>query len=101
MSRSGHPKHTGKPRPKPPVMPKGKAPGEPASALELVKDAMAAGDWIAALRIASRMSSLGAEKDAILRAWEAHQRPEFQRSLGKDPDAAIEAGKAALRRRFG
>ena len=101
MNRPGHPKHTGKPRPKPLEMPKGKVPGEPPSSLEVVREAMAAGDWHRALRVASRMSSLGAEKDAIRRAWEALQRPDFQRSIGRDPDVAVEEGKAALRRRFG
>jgi hypothetical protein len=28
-------------------------------------------------------------------------RPVFLREVGKDPDAAIDEGKAALRRRFG
>lgn len=96
--RDRHPIH--KPRPPKPEMPKGKAAGEPDTRLERIRAAMAADDWPRALRIASRMSSLGDEKAAILSAWEAHQRPDFQRSIGKDPEAIIEAGKAALRRRF-
>lgn len=99
--RDRRPHHTGKPLPAKPKLPVGKAPGELPSSLELLKAAMAAEDWPLALRIASRMSSLGSEKEAIVGAWEALKRPEFQRSIGKDPEAAIEAGKAALRRRFG
>jgi hypothetical protein len=39
------------------------------------------------------------ELDAAL--WEACSRPDFQRQLGKDPAVLIEAGVAALLRRYG
>ncbi len=62
---------------------------------------MDAGDWRKALSIASKFGSLGTQKEAIMRAQSARNNPGFYRQLGRDPDIAIEAGKAAMRERFG
>lgn len=86
--------------PKRPVLPEGKAPGEPDTRVERVVEAVAAGDWRAAFRRAVRLS-LGEDKEAIERGWEALTRPAFVRELGRDPKSLIEAGKVALKRRFG
>lgn len=59
-----------------------------------------AGDWQAALRIAAKFPSLGDERDAIKRAHEAHANPAFYQQIGKDPEALIAAGIAALKRRY-
>lgn len=88
------------PLPKRPVLPEGKAQGEPLRPFEKVVAAVAAGDWHQAFRRAVKLS-LGEDKAAIERGWEALTRPAFVRELGRDPEVMIEAGKVALRRRFG
>ena len=87
-------------QPKRPTMPKGKAPGE-WDKLGTLRDHIAAEDWPKALKVAKSYSSLGADKVAIERAWEAYVRPDFCRSLGRDPEALKVAGIEVLRRRFG
>lgn len=67
----------------------------------MLRQAMAAGDWRAAIGIASKFQQLGAEKKAITRAQSAYLRPDFYRQIGLDPAAAIDAAKAALIRRYG
>ena len=63
-----------------------------------VRAAVAAGDWREAIRLASKVSKLGAEKAAITRAWEAYERPDFLRQLRKDPETAKTEGREALLR---
>jgi len=82
-------------------MPKGRAPGEPPQKIEQLRAFMSAGDWRSAIKLAASFPQLGEEKAAISRAWEAIARPEFQRAIGKDPDALISAGVESLRRRYG
>lgn len=71
------------------------------SKIDLLRQAMAAGDWRAAIGIAAKFPRLGAEKEIITRAQSAYLRPDFYRQIGLDPDGAIDAAKAALRRRYG
>lgn len=66
-----------------------------------VQAAWEIGDRDGALRIASRLRGLGEYQDAIRRGWQAANRPDFYRQLGKDPEALVAAGHAALRERFG
>ena len=66
-----------------------------------LRAAMAANDWILAMRIAAKFPRLGAEKAAITRAHDAKLRPDFYRQIGKNPCALFEEGKAALVRRYG
>jgi len=61
---------------------------------------MQAEDWRAALRLAASFPELGAHRAAIVRAHEAGWRPGFSRALGRDPEADIAAGIAALRARY-
>lgn len=82
-------------------MPKGRAPGEPPQKIEQLRAFMVAGDWRAAIKLAASFPQLGEEKAAILRGWESFVRPEFQRAIGKDPDALISEARAALVRRYG
>ena len=65
-----------------------------------LREAAAAGRWIEALRMAARFPRLGDERTAILRAWNAHLRPEFYRQLRQDPEAVVAAGIAALRAKY-
>jgi hypothetical protein len=62
---------------------------------------MAAGDWRAALSLAAKFADLGDHEEAIRAGHEAMQRPDFQRQIGRDPEAAVAAGIAALKARYG
>lgn len=68
--------------------------------LALLKEAAAAGDWRKALAIAAKFPQLGEHKRAITTAHECNVRPGFYRQLGKDPEALVQAGIAALRERY-
>lgn len=98
--RDRRPLHSDKPRLKKPDFVRGKAPGEPDTKIERVRAAVAAEDWREALRLVMKLPSLGLDEEVVSRAWEAMVRPEFLRQVKRDPEAAIEEGKAALRRRF-
>jgi hypothetical protein len=68
--------------------------------LDALKAAANEGRWIEALRIADRFLPLGNEAGAIRQALRAHKNPDEQRRIGIDPDEAMAAGVAAMRRRF-
>jgi len=68
--------------------------------LSKVRDAAQAGDWNRAILLAAKFQDLGTQRDAILSAREAINRPEFQRQLHRDPDALKTAGIAALKDRY-
>lgn len=74
---------------------------EPESKLSKLKTAFASGDMVSALRIASKFQHLGEQRDAITRAWAAHQSPDFYREINQDPEALFAAGVEALRVRYG
>lgn len=69
--------------------------------LSMVQEAMRAGDWSEALRIAARFKDLGSQRGAILDAHMALTNPRFLTQLRKDPEACIEAGRVALVERYG
>lgn len=69
--------------------------------LSLVQEAMRGGDWEGAIRLAARFHDLGPQRGAILDAQMALQNPRFLAQLRRDPQACIEAGKAALIERYG
>ena len=69
--------------------------------LSKVQALMGAGDWREAVLMAAKFGELGAQRGAILSAREAYLRADFQRQIGKDPEALIAAGIAAMRERFG
>ena len=69
--------------------------------LSLLRAAWARGDRRGALRIAVRFPRLDDAKVPIERAWQALQRPDFVREIGRDPDADTAAGYAALAARYG
>lgn len=80
---------------------RGKAENEMTSTkLSQLKAAWAAGDQVAALRMAAAFPRLGAEKRAIGQAWAAMQNPSFYRQLGKDPGELIEEGLAAVASKY-
>ena len=69
--------------------------------LSKLKAAAAIGDWAGALRIAAKFPQLGEHKAEIVRAHECLVNPQFYRQLGRDPEACVAAGIAALRLRYG
>ena len=58
---------------------------------------MQAGDWPRALSLAKTFRMLGAHRDTIRLAHECRVYPNFYRGLGRDPEAAVAAGIAALK----
>lgn len=68
--------------------------------LDRLRGLVAAGDMRAAILLAAKFQSLGAERDAILSAREAYLRPSFQKQIGRDPSKLIAAGIAALRGKY-
>lgn len=66
-----------------------------------VRALVEAGRFRDAIIRASKFADLGDHRDRILSAREAYQRPDFQKQLGKNPDALIADGIAALRERYG
>ena len=74
---------------------------EPPKKIDVLRRAMNAGAWQSAMSIAAKFPRLGDEQTAILRAHEAFVRPDFQRQLGRDPEALKAAGIAALKGKYG
>jgi hypothetical protein len=70
------------------------------SKLQQIQNAIARKDTRAALKIAASFPSLGEHRAAITRGWEACARPEMYRQMGRDPEALIAAGIAALKQRY-
>jgi hypothetical protein len=73
---------------------------EPPKKIEILRGLMARGDWQGALRLAAKFPRLGEHKARIERGWEAIQRPDFYRQIGRNPDALIADGIAALKERY-
>lgn len=86
------------PVPKRPKLPAGKAEGEREHKGERIRRLVAAESWHGAFKLAASFDRVAEPyKTAIQRAWQAIDKPEFTRALGRDPEALIAAGKAALR----
>ena len=100
--RDRRPLHADKHLPPKPVMPIGKAVGEPLTPIEKVMAAVAKKDWHTALRLAKDLRSPLEEKDreTISRAWEALVRPDFFRQMNKDPKGLYGAGIVTLTKHF-
>ena len=76
----------------------GNVAGAPSS--QEVRNLIDQGKFREAIRRAAKFQDLGEHRDRILSAREAYERPEFQRQIGKDPDALILDGIEALRERY-
>jgi hypothetical protein len=68
---------------------------------EKIRAAWAAGDYIAALRIASRFFDRSDATKAYKRGLDAHNNPQFYRQIGKDPDLLLAMALKLLAKRFG
>ncbi len=69
--------------------------------LSKVKAAADAGDWHRAILLAAKFGDLGDQRNEILSAREAINRPHFMRQIKKEPETLILAGIAALKARYG
>ena len=58
---------------------------------------MRAGEWPRALSLAATFRMLGPYRATIVRGHEANVWPTFYRGIGRDPEAAVAAGIAALK----
>lgn len=68
--------------------------------IDQLREFVAVGDWISALRLAARFPRLGSEKVVITRAWDAVQNPEFYRQIGKCPQELFAAGCSAIKSKY-
>lgn len=75
--------------------------GTPIKKIDQLRGLMAAGEWQKAILLAAKWHDLGQEKGRILGAREGLLREDFQRQLGKDPQALISDGVAGLKARYG
>lgn len=71
-----------------------------ATKLSFIRQAAAKEDWEKAILLASKFGDLGQDRNAILSAREAINRPAFQVEMKRDPQALIAAGIAALKSRY-
>ena len=61
---------------------------------------MRSGDWNAAIKFAAKFPRLDKHREPILSASSALLSPDFYRSMGRDVDAIVAAGVAALKDRY-
>jgi hypothetical protein len=70
------------------------------SKTDLIKTTLARGDWVSALRVASRFHDRSDDTMAFKRGFDAFQHGDFYRQLGKDPDELIHSAVERLQARF-
>jgi len=66
-----------------------------------IRAAWAAGNRIAALRIAARFFDRSTDTKTFKRGIDAYNNPDFYRQLGKDPEQIMAAALEVLAKRFG
>lgn len=69
---------------------------QPTSKLDQLRACASCNDWRGAIAIAARFPRLGAHRAAVLDAHTAFTNPRFLAQIGRDPEAAIAAGRSAL-----
>ena len=72
----------------------------PTTKVDKIRSAWAAGDRIAALRIAARFFDRSAATKAFKRGMDAHNNPQFYRQLGKDPELLLRTALELLAYKF-
>lgn len=72
--------------------------GKPVKQSDIVREAVRAGDWKKALRIAKdfRINVTKAQRDTMSRAYECIVHPEFYQQIGTDIAGAIAKGKEVV-----
>ncbi len=73
---------------------------DPKTKLAGVRQAMAAGDWEQAIKLASKLRSLGKHQKEIDRAKDLLNHPTMYEQLGYDREEVIAAAVAALKDKF-
>jgi len=68
--------------------------------IDVLAAMMRNGEWDKAIKFAAKFPRLEKHRDVILSASSALLSPDFYRSIGKDPDATVAAGVAALKERY-
>lgn len=68
--------------------------------IDTLRRMMESGEWNDAIKFAAKFPRLGNERDDILLARDCINNPRFYVQLGKDIDVCIEAGKAALIKKY-
>lgn len=70
---------------------------------DIVRAAVAAGDWKKALRIAKdfRIGITAEQRSGMCRAYECMVHPEFYRQIGTDIPGAIQIGKETVSQLYG
>ena len=72
----------------------------PTTKADKIRSAWAAGDKIAALRIAARFFDRSDATKAFKRGMDAHNNPQFYRQLGKDPELLLRTALELLAHKF-
>jgi hypothetical protein len=70
------------------------------SKTERIKTALADGDWLSALRVASHFHDRSNDTLTFKHGFDAYQHPDFYRQLGKDPEKLVGAALTRLLARF-
>lgn len=70
------------------------------SKIDTIRQFWAAGDNLAALRIAARFFDRSAETKIFKRGWDAYQNPGFYRQIGRNPEAETAAAMLAMAAKF-
>jgi len=68
---------------------------------QLIRDKLAAGDHVAALRIAAKFHDRSAATLTYKRGFDAHNHPSFYRQLGRDPELVTAEAIRLLISKFG
>lgn len=68
--------------------------------IDVLRGYMTSGDWKKAISLAAKFPRLGAIRNTILDAQMAYTNPRFVMQIGKDPNALISAGIAALQEKY-
>jgi hypothetical protein len=66
-----------------------------------IREALAAGDCIGALRIAAHFHDRSSNTVTYRRGFDAHNNPAFYLQLGQDPQQLLAAAIDLLKKRFG
>ena len=72
----------------------------PQKKIDQLSALMKAGEWEKAIKFAAKFPRLDKHRETILTASSALLSPSMYRSMGKDVDALVAAGVAALRERY-
>ena len=67
---------------------------------ELIRTTLARGDWLSALRVASRFHDRSDDTMAFKRGFDAFQHRDFYRQLGKNRDKLIQSAVERLQDQF-